>query len=238
MFGTTEVGAIWLQFLNGGAPARRSYATAGNPIVEGFSKSGVTAEEHGFVLDEVERGIASSPPTIPATGEVEISVTAFPGVNADRPINWSNPFDIPGHLAGGQSGGAGGADTRTLDGSVFLSRVTAADGTSSILMRSNIGFVVNDTVDFCPGGAGSGLEQALTVPLSRLEATGPFWASDVPIDVRFKPPSTSRVVASGAAPPETSSERSSGEVRSRGSDRSRGREDGVRREDQDTQRID
>ncbi|HBB36208.1 MAG TPA: hypothetical protein DDZ80_14795 [Cyanobacteria bacterium UBA8803] len=37
--------------------------------------------------------------------------------------------------------------------------------------------------DFCPGGAGAGLEQVLTIPASRLEASGQ--AFDVPFEVQL-----------------------------------------------------
>lgn len=236
MFGTTEVGAIWLQFVAGGSPSRRSYATPGNPIVEGFRMAEVTSREHDTVLGEIESAVAASPPAL-AGGETEVPVSSL-GITTSRSINWSNPYDIPGHLAGGQSGGAGGADTRTVQGSVFLSQATQADGSTSLVMRSDVEFVVNDTVDFCPGGAGSGLEQALTVPLSRLEATGPTWAVDVPFDVRFKPPPVTRVIGAGTTGPGTDAGRSREEIPARAGDRSRGREDGVRREDQPTRRVD
>lgn len=235
MFGTTEVGAIWLQFVAGGSPARRSYTTAGNPIVEGFRMAEATGRAHEEVLGEIESAVAAAPPGA-GGGEVEMPVSSL-AIPTDRAVNWSNPYDIPGHLAGGQSGGAGGDDTRKVQGSVFVSRVPQPDGSSALTMRSDLEFVVNDTVDFCPGGAGSGLEQALTVPLSRLEATGPIWAVDVPFDVRFKPPPVTRIIGAGTTGPGTDASRNAGEVRDRASDRSRGREDGGRREDQPTRRV-
>ena len=56
--------------------------------------------------------------------------------------------------------------------------------TTDIVMRTAFRFVVKDTVDFCPGNKGAGLEQNLTIPLGRLEKTGSFFANDVPFECR------------------------------------------------------
>ncbi len=57
-------------------------------------------------------------------------------------------------------------------------------------MMTHFHFLVQDAIDFCPGDPGTGQEQALTVPLSRLEATGLFltdepFAYDMPFEVRY-----------------------------------------------------
>jgi hypothetical protein len=111
-------------------------------------------------------------------------------------INFNYPFDIPGHLAGGEGSGGGGADTREVRGDVIV----RMDAQGAVTATSDFTYIVNDTVDFVPGDSGGGLEEVLTIPLSRLEATGPSWANDVPFDVEFKPPPITRPLAGGPHP--------------------------------------
>jgi hypothetical protein len=49
---------------------------------------------------------------------------------------------------------------------------------------------VFDAIDFCPGDCGSREERLITVPMSRLEASGE--AYDVPFKVTFVPESRSK----------------------------------------------
>jgi hypothetical protein len=51
-------------------------------------------------------------------------------------------------------------------------------------------YEVFDAVDFCPGDCGSWLEQRVTIPMSRLEASGA--AYDQPFKVEFSPDSRSK----------------------------------------------
>lgn len=186
-FGSSEVGAIWGAFLLGGTPTRRSYLSPSSSIVQGFATAEVSVQAHQAVVDQAIDRLRSMSPSAPPNREIEMPIgELLPSTDLD--INWSNPFDIPGHIAGGQSGGAGGADTRQVRGSIFVTREVDGQGnTTDVVVRTDLSFFVNDTVDFCPGGAGAGFEQVLTIPLSRLEATGPAWAADVPFDVTYKP---------------------------------------------------
>ena len=53
-------------------------------------------------------------------------------------------------------------------------------------MRAQFHFVVQDAVDFCPGNIGSFFATYITIPLSRLEASG--MAFSVPFEVRYDGP--------------------------------------------------
>ena len=56
----------------------------------------------------------------------------------------------------------------------------------SLTVTPHFTFVVQDTIDLCPGNCGVGEEKVATIPLSRFEATG--LTGDVPIIVRFGAP--------------------------------------------------
>ena len=111
----------------------------------------------------------------------------FQNSDLNYPIDFNNPFDIPGHIAGGAGESRFGPDTRKLSGHISVFREVDDDGnTTKIKLKSKFTFVVKDGVDFCPGNMGAGYEQLLTLPLSRLEATGMAW--DVGITVTYDMP--------------------------------------------------
>lgn len=80
----------------------------------------------------------------------------------NRPINYSSPLSVAGHIAGEIGSSDAGPDYR---------KITYA-------------------ADFCPGYCGSPAEQLITVPMSRLEASGA--AYDVPFKVIFTSESRSK----------------------------------------------
>jgi hypothetical protein len=201
MFQSAEVGSLWLDFLTTTAPTRHSFAGPASTVVRGFETAGVSLQAHRDVFDEAVANVAGRTPTIPPGGEVRIPVASLVA-STQLAINWGNAFDIPGHIAGGQSGGAGGLDTREVRGDLIVRRVVGIDGQSRYKAISDFEYFVNDTVDFCPGGTGSGLEMNLTVPLSRLEATGTAWACDVPFDVTYKPAALEADLDAAAFPPD------------------------------------
>src|SRR5207245_2402502 len=88
---------------------------------------------------------------------------------------------IPGLIAGGVSGSAMGMDSRSIAGKVQFLRTTTNGSTTSVRMRTHLRFLVRDAIDFCPGGMGGLLARSVTIPLSRLEASG--LAYDVPFEV-------------------------------------------------------
>ena len=57
-------------------------------------------------------------------------------------------------------------------------------------METTLHYEVFDAVDFCPGDCGSSAEQLITIPMSRLEASGE--AYDQPFKVKFVPESRSK----------------------------------------------
>jgi hypothetical protein len=108
----------------------------------------------------------------------------------NRPINYSNPFSIAGHIAGGIGSSDAGADNRKVWGNVTLEKVPLIGSTGYVSVETTLHYEVFDAVDFCPGDCGSPAEQLVTVPMSRLEASGE--AYDAPFKVTFVPESRSK----------------------------------------------
>jgi hypothetical protein len=108
----------------------------------------------------------------------------------NRPINYSNPLSIAGHIAGDIGSSDGGADYRKAWGNVTLEKVPLIGSTGYVLVETTLHYEVFDAIDFCPGDCGSSAEQLVTVPMSRLEASGE--AYDVPFKVTFAPESRSK----------------------------------------------
>ncbi len=185
MFGA-EVAGLWNQYLRGPSSGRRKY-TDGTTIGYGFSASEVTRSRVNYLM-RIAAARHSLFGTITPNAWTNIPVEdVYTAEELSYGINFSNPFDIPGHIAGGVSGSDYGPDTRQLKGHIQAYRETDIDGnTIGIKLKSAFEFEVLDAVDFCPGGMGAaGLETLLTIPLSRLEATGMAW--DVPFQVNYHP---------------------------------------------------
>jgi len=83
------------------------------------------------------------------------------------------------------AGGMGGNDKRYIDGSIHIEpgEMNTYTGERSYTVTAGLEIHVSDTVDFCPGQCGAPIEQFITLPMSRLEATGII--SDVPFEVYY-----------------------------------------------------
>jgi hypothetical protein len=198
MFQSAEVGSLWLAYLTDSAPATRTFRGAASTVVRGFETAQVMLTWHRNLFNEAVNRLKASPPYVPATGETRIPVSTLLS-STDVAIDFSNPFDIPGHIAGGVGSGDASVDSRDLSGDLIIRRQLDVSGTTTgFEVISDFHYHCHDTVDFCPGQAGSGLEQNLTIPLSRLEATG--MAHDVPFDVFYEPAPLTATLAPGDLP--------------------------------------
>jgi hypothetical protein len=199
MFGA-EVANLWSQFLSrepGASLAPVPFRENASGVAFAFKHCEQIARAQNDLLDEVVGNLGAAG-TLPPGRWTTVPLANFFPVPRDLSINFSNPYDTPGHIAGGQSGSDAGADTRSVqDGSVRIMRQTDQTGaTTHALIEPNFHFRVFDAIDFIPGGAGAGIEQVFTIPLSRLEASG--WAYDVPFEVTFTGPVTQRNVPGSA----------------------------------------
>ncbi|MEL6349194.1 MAG: DUF4157 domain-containing protein [Myxococcota bacterium] len=203
MFGL-EVSALWTAYLDrepGDDMTPRHFREPTSTIAYGFKHCVQIRDWQEEILDEAQSYLQTSP-ALAANDWTTVDLAAFaPSSVLSKPVNFSNPYDVPGHIAGGTGGYDAGSDWRSATGSVRMQRRTDTDGaTTSVFIEPQIGFTVHDCIDFIPGQPGTGLEQTLTIPLSRLEASG--WAHDVPFEVHFTGPSTQRTVDGAALYPE------------------------------------
>jgi hypothetical protein len=192
MFGT-DVAGLWRQYLSSPSSGYRTFANGSN-IANAFAQCEVI-QQYSETLMSLATTRLDRFNTQPANTWVDVPIgVVFTPDEINFPVNFNNPFDIPGHIAGGVSGSAFGSDSRQLKGHLSVFRETDDTGnTIGYQLKSKFEFEVRDAVDFCPGGIGAGLEQVLTVPLSRLEASGQ--AFDVPFIVQFNLPEITRTTS-------------------------------------------
>jgi hypothetical protein len=78
-----------------------------------------------------------------------------------------------------------GDDVRQILGDLQVRRVVDSEGlTKQVVLQSNFGVYVKDTVDFCPGALGDGFfVTKITTPMATLEANG--WAHDQGFELQF-----------------------------------------------------
>jgi hypothetical protein len=163
-------------------------------VVDSFATSGATDDDQDAIIDLVGARLSLMPggplePYVPTI--VSLANFLSPAEMDERPINYSNPLSIAGHIAGGIGSSDAGPDYRKVTyGNVALTKVPLVGSTGYTHVETTLHYEVFDAVDFCPGDCGSPAEQVVTVPMSRLEASGE--AYDVPFVVRFVPESRAK----------------------------------------------
>ena len=165
-----------------------------NAVVDSFATSGKTADDQDAVIDMVGNRLSRAPgwPLRDNTPTM-MSLANFlsPAEMDNRSINYSNPFSIAGHIAGGIGSSDAGADYRKINyGNVTLEKVPIIGSTGYVTVETTLQYEIFDAIDFCPGDCGAPHEQIVTIPMSRLEAGGQ--AYDVPFKVNFTAPSRSK----------------------------------------------
>jgi hypothetical protein len=193
-----EVRGLWESYLSrapGASLSPRVFATPGNPIEESFATSRATDNDQDDVLDLVIDRVNLFPGgRLPPHTYTVSSLTNYLSASEmnNRPIDYSNPFSKAGNIAGGIGTSDAGPDYRKIiSANVGMEKVPIIGDSGYINFRLIPHYEVFDAVDFCDGQSGSPLEEILTIPLSRLEASGE--AYDVPYIVRFRPqPRTKR----------------------------------------------
>jgi hypothetical protein len=162
-------------------------------LVSSFKNSGDTTDDMDNVIDLVGSRLSRSP-SPPSSTPKMMSLSNFLSKSEmdNRPINYSNPFSVAGHIAGGISSSDAGDDYRKITyANVTLEKTTLPFNVASYVnVELFPHYEVFDAIDFCPGDCGSPAEQKVTVPMSRLEASGA--AYDVPFKVIFTPESRSK----------------------------------------------
>ena len=192
----TAVMNLYERFLDrvpGDSLAPVVFNSASSYLVSSFRDSGDTSSDQDAVIDLIGTRLSRSPGSLRDNTPTMMSLSNFlsaPEMD-NRPINYSNPFSVAGHIAGGIGSSDAGPDYRKITyGNVTLERVPIIGGTGYVSVETTLQYEVFDAVDFCPGDCGSPLEQLVTIPMSRLEASGA--AYDVPFKVIFTPDSRSK----------------------------------------------
>lgn len=161
-------------------------------LVSAFMSSWDTKNDMDAVIDLIGARLSRAPgPIGSAPSFMSLGNFLSASEMANRPINYSNPFSVAGHIAGGIGSSAAGDDYRKITAaSVALERTTLFSGTGYVTVTLSPDYEVFDAIDFCPGDCGSDLEQLVTIPMSRLEASGA--AYDRPFKVVFSPEKRSK----------------------------------------------
>ncbi|GLZ78507.1 hypothetical protein Afil01_33140 [Actinorhabdospora filicis] len=191
----SETESVWSDYLSRvlGVPRPlRQFDTPGGQIVGGFSRHPKTRSTQDVLVNLAAEALRKSPRAFPANTPVTVPLSDLvaPGTvwstlnfSSDK-MRFENPLSIPGLLAGGIDPAA---DTRNAWGElVITNHATPFGATTDVTIEPKLTFKVEDNVKFCPGNTGGLFIQPLTIPLSRLEATGtrfgapyagvtPFW---------------------------------------------------------------
>lgn len=187
-----EAGSLYESFLDrshGDSLAPVVFRDPGSYLVTAFRESGDTTSDMDDVIDLVggRQHLAPGPPLRDHT-PTTMSLSNFlsDAEMNNRPINYSNPFSVAGHIAGGIGSSDAGDDYRKItQANVTLQKTPIIGNTGYVSVSLIPHYEVFDAIDFCPGDCGSPAEQIVTVPMSRLEASGR--AYDVPFKVIFSP---------------------------------------------------
>lgn len=188
--------ALYERFLSrrpGDSLAPVVFDSPGTDVVSSFAESGATAQDQDAIIDLIGARLHRAPSPLSDYTPTIMSVENFLSRTEldNRPINYSNPFSIAGHIAGGIGSSDAGDDYRkVLWGNVTLEKVPLVGSTGYVSVETTLHYEVFDAIDFCPGDCGSPAEQLITIPMSRLEASGE--AYDVPFKVLFVPESRSK----------------------------------------------
>jgi uncharacterized protein DUF4157 len=161
-------------------------------VVQSFADSWTTSDDQDEIIDMVGERLDRAGQLQPDV-DTTMSLANFlpPYILDNRPMNFSNPLSIAGHIAGGIGSSDAGPDRRSIAyGNVMLTKTPLLGSAGYVRVETFLNYEVRDAVDFCPGDCGSPAEQWITIPMSRLEATGE--AYDVPFVVRFVPESRSK----------------------------------------------
>jgi hypothetical protein len=185
----SDCAAIWVRYLTGGGgvAAHDGIKNPGDRLATAFAGDDRHEPMEDVVIRWVESNMSKLLPQLKGPPSVTRTFDEL-GVPKSMCVNLAPDYDndafTPGaNLAGGLGSSDFGADSRSFDGRVTFDK-TPHGGLCEIRPRFEFDWHVLDGVDFCPGNAGNVFQEALTIPMSRLEASG--IAKDVGIDIRFR----------------------------------------------------
>ena len=184
----------YLSRTKGDSLARKTFDDPASEIVNAFIKDQATRKRQEDLLKLVEKALPGKCPSLPLDVWTEVDIGRFLDSSVlDEGFSFGGGTipTLPGLIAGGISPSDAGPDTRSVSGKVLMLR-TVENGKTIVKLRTKLRFVVRDAIDFCPGNPGSSLAQSITIPMSRLEASG--FAYDLPFEVLYDAPMIEREV--------------------------------------------
>ena len=190
-----DVLAEWRKYLNG-TGGRSTHDLTVDPsdrIAQAFQRD----NRHEPAEDAIFRHAWSrSSEWLPRLANTSIVTLTFDDLGVPQALRRpvpdydNNAFTVAANLAGGVGDGVTpdsdfGPDFRELGGTITLTNqpISGSRLISRIFMSGDFLWTIHDAIDFCPGNAGNGLQESLTIPMSRLEASGV--AKDVGLLVKF-----------------------------------------------------
>jgi outer membrane protein OmpA-like peptidoglycan-associated protein len=181
---------VWRRYLRGtgGMETHDGVADAGDRIATAFRADERHAPDEDRILAQVQTLVPGLLPRLSGQSSLTLTLDELGITNRDANPNYdSDAFTIGANLAGGIGSSDFGVDSRRIDGNVSFEKTVDPHNRlwCQIQVRAEFVWTVRDGIDFCPGNAGNPfLQEWLTIPMSRLEASGV--ARDVGVLVRFK----------------------------------------------------
>jgi hypothetical protein len=158
-------------------------------LVQSFINHEATAKRQRELAAIIEKNLPNNCGQLPPNEWVDFSsVAIISPAELNAPFSFSGFSTIPGIIAGGVSPGPGAPESRRLSiKQALIYRAQVMGGvTMGVRLRLQFHFVVQDSIDFCPGAMGGHLASHVTVPMGRLEASG--MAFPVPFEVHYDGP--------------------------------------------------
>jgi hypothetical protein len=157
-------------------------------LVQSFINHEATAKRQSELAAIIEKNLPNNCGHLPPNEWVDfIHGAIIPPDELKAPFSFGGFTTIPAVVAGGVSPGPGVPESRTVSiKQVLLRRSEVGGQTTELRMRAQFRFVVQDAIDFCPGGMGGFPASYVTIPFSRLEASG--MAFSVPFEVHYDGP--------------------------------------------------
>jgi hypothetical protein len=185
-----ETANLWEEYITrvpGDSLVPEIFDNPDSEIVAAFIKHPATKQRQIELFDIMEKAILFNCPALKPGIWTNINVkTLLTPTDLNSPFTFTDIFSIPGLIAGGISGSDAGMDSRKVSVKVQLLLTILGSGDATIKMRTNFNFTIHDAIDFCPGATGSWYARPITIPMSRLEASG--LAYDKPFIVNYDGP--------------------------------------------------
>jgi hypothetical protein len=186
VFLISEAEDLWREYFNrkpGDDMTPKKFKSPDSPLAEKFGDDSLTLEHQEKILENIVAKSHDQAIDVYADRPIFYRVELLADASLlNTPLEFDDVLFSPNTAL--TAGGAGGNDRRAVSGTIAIEPSVKNDVTGEQNWRvfTKLTLWVKDTIDFCPGKCGSTIEKlTLTLPLSRLEATGLVY--DVPFEI-------------------------------------------------------